>query len=270
MKKLIAMVMICGITAVLPNVAQAQEDPQVVSMIEVDLKKRLNTQVIHQIEYQDWGVYWVKANSIYEFDEPVYHISAYTKEGVWMEDKFDISHRIPVSIQAAIDKREGAVLAFGQLIYTSENAPYYKMVLKSGETMLMDTGFEKMEVGPLRGGLVLTSEVKKDIEERLENAYIIGGYQDFNQQYTVIFKTDYVEFQNGQILYSKQGEWVETKAFLHDYFKLPLELMMYVNDHGGLDNFGPVNQVWNATESYYFIKFKDGSSVKLDLELNEL
>lgn len=268
--KRITMVMIWGITIVASPLSLAQENPQVESMIKEDLKVRLNTQTIHQFELQDWGVYWIKATSIYDFEEPVYHNSEYTKEGVWVEDKFNITHRLPVQLQAIIDKKEGAVLAFGQLIYTSENDPYYRLVFKSGEMLLFDKEFKKMEVGPLRSGLVLTPEVKKDIEERLENVYIIGGYQDFNQQYTVIFRTDYVAFQNGQILYSKQGDWVETKAFLHDYFKLPLELMMYVNDHGGLDNFGPVNQVWNATESYYFIKFKDGSSVKLDLELNEL
>ncbi|UXP32061.1 hypothetical protein N6H18_17095 [Reichenbachiella agarivorans] len=247
---------------------KAQENPEVVAQIKNDLYARLGTDKIHNISYQDWGVYWVYASSNFNFGEPVYHITAYTEQGEWVSDKFDITHRLPEQIVAFLDSK--GELAYCQMIYAAGNDPYYSVVFKSGEHLLMDVDFERIEVGPLSGDLVLTAAVKADIESRLENAYIINGYEDFNQQYSVIFKTSYVEFQNGQILYSKEGEWVETKAFLHDYFKLPLELMMYVNDRGGLENFGPVNQVTRPDEEFYHVKFKDGTTVKLDLDLNEI
>ncbi|WP_162555914.1 hypothetical protein [Reichenbachiella versicolor] len=250
------------------------QDQAEVDKIKTDIEKRLPSFEMSKIDYKPWNFYWA-----YGKGELIPGIRSkvridYDSTGSWV----DMRQQVRGS-SSLTDELRSSLLGidfeknFRNLEYmvTSYSDPYYKVTLKSGELFCLTQDFKRMDYGAMHIEGIMTDKIMKDIDSRLENWYVYEGKaadEPGHYQFQVVFKTDYVDYQKGKVVYSKDGDWSYTRYYMNSYDYLPMDLMMYVADNGGLENFGRVSYDKSAEEEYYSIEFKDGKRIKLDMGFN--
>ncbi|WP_162555638.1 hypothetical protein [Reichenbachiella versicolor] len=258
------------------QVALAQEDPKEVEMIKADVAKRIPSFELKKINYRPWDFYWAMG-----VGEMIPGLRTrmrvdYDSNGQWVESR----QSIPRSAKNANDLIGDMVgeemresFRGADYIQSYHSDPYYLVSMKSGEVYCLNKKFKRMKSGPMHIKGILTKSVKKDIVSRLENVYILEGKKADEPncyQYQVVFKTDIVDYQKGKIVYTEDGEWYYTRYYMNNYDFLPLNLMMYVADRGGLKNFGRLNYDKSKEGEYFSIEFKDGNVIKMNSDFEEI
>ncbi|WP_221409131.1 hypothetical protein [Reichenbachiella versicolor] len=152
---------------------------------------------------------------------------------------------------------------------------YYLVQDIQDKIVLFNEDFKRLRMGPMEEGLKLTGKIKKDLHHRFDSPFILSG-KKFNSgrqtdiQLSITYRLDNSYNQEGRVIYTLDGDWVSTFVYMKEYVKLPLELIMFVEERGGIENFDWIQQYFSPEESYYDLWFKDNTTLKLDENLNPI
>ncbi|WP_109832364.1 hypothetical protein [Reichenbachiella versicolor] len=240
-------------------------------LIRKDVKSKYSNVTIKKIEKKPWGVYWVYTKIDCQFGDGITLRVTYDLDIKITGNMYTITNKVPEKILNKI-KIDSPI---GWCTYTDNGSGRgnYRIQHKNGQYSLFNEKLKPVEVGEMEDDVVLTHHIKKDIYSRLNDAQIISGRKSKGNlelyQFSIVAKTANGHYNPGMIIYTPDGEWSRTNYYLKDYFRLPLELLMYVNDNGGLDTFGAINKVEQKDKpTVYEVTYQDGKKVRLDEDLN--
>ncbi|WP_109831936.1 hypothetical protein [Reichenbachiella versicolor] len=248
----------------------AQADAEMETKIKNFILTQYPDAEFKRFEKKKWGDYmtsfrteqsqWGKASAAADF----------SKTGEWIKTMYWVQKKFPEELTAKLKKEGIQEVKKGSFTERPDGKNYYKVQDISDKVLLFDENYKVLKQGPLSEGLVISEKIRKDLEERFESPYIIEGkmYQGL-MQLDIVYRLDNSYYQDGRVVY-RDEEWYSTQAYMREYVKLPLELIIFVDERGGMENFSWIMQRFSPTESYYELWFNDGTTLMLDEGLNDL
>ena len=252
------------------------QDPQKIDKIKADCVQRIPSLDIKIVDYKPWDFYWVKGIGSLIPNYKTQMRVDYNSDGKWVESRQIIYRNnddLKELILSMLGNNKYDDFRVAEYVESAHSDPYYFVTLKSGEVYCTDKNFNKMPYGPMHIKGILTDQIKQEIETKLKNVYIYEGKsadEPDHYQFQAVFETEFVQYQQGKIVFHKSGQWAYTRYYMNNYDVIPLDLMMYVTDKGGFKNFGRVSYDKNKDSEYYSIEFKDGTLIKLDKDFNQI
>lgn len=218
---------------------------------------------------EEWSV---RCKSSFHFGKEYFYVAKYRRNGKWRKDKVLIGKRYTKELRAALEKYEilDRVMYVSYFVNPTGNSRY-QVRLDQGEYLFLDDSFKKKDSGLLYDGLKLSPAVKHDLEKRYPNYQLIQAQRSYAQKY---FEISYLAEdggrKQGKAFYNKRNEWVKTKFYYGDYLKLPIDLLSYVADKGGINNFHTIRKIETPSCKYFVMNEKGGGFICLDMDMKEV
>ncbi|WP_162555801.1 hypothetical protein [Reichenbachiella versicolor] len=271
MKRLYVLIMMLISTL---GVVRAEEvvDPEIKKLILKDAKSRLKIDEVVSLERKIWGVYWLRVKCKTQFGSSTSVDVLYDTDKVWGQTKYNLLKKDIEGSELQTVIARDSLSKYRQLIFIESDfyQPYYSVKMPGGKYFFYSSDLKTLSHGYL-DNCKLTNKVVMDMNERLIDPVVIRGWRGAEGMSTFEITADtHNGYTNmGQIQYDESDEWFKTSYYMNDYFKLPLELLMYVNDNGGLEKFEKITQVINRTGTVYWVHI-NSNAIKLDQDLNKL
>ena len=189
------------------------------------------------------------------------------------EERFDVTKSLNESFYNSLEDKGGRKsVAYVTYIKGEGVQSNYQVVIKGGEYVVFDDEFKRLDRGSVMSGAEPEGMIAHDMKQRFDNCFVVRGTVSEKgfRNYSITYKNDYMDFQFANVVYNERSEWIKTREFLGHYDYLPIDLMMYVNDNGGLENFKHVEKELTPESIIFKVTFKDGSSKQLDVNFKEL
>ena len=243
------------------------------SEIKKDIERRFENAHVWNIKFQSWGAYYVEITAKSAFKEITEVTAVYDAKLNWVQDKYYLSSYLHKELILKVQQMDGHH-PMKELMYyeTAFSDPYYKIELDNGRYMFLSSSLEKMEHGPLRTGIVLNDDLKKDVYSKARNVEIIEGHigpqNEWMFEVVVEFKEDYNV--PGRITYTPGASWLSTSLFIEQYDLLSDGLAQFIDQNGGREAFIRLTISETKAQPLVYYVTLEGKTLKLDQNLNRL
>ena len=198
--------------------------------------------------------------------------ASFTSNGDWIETVFWLQDdQIPTEIRSRLAEFGLVDVKSASFTNWAGGKSYYRLSDSKDYISLIGDDFTPLKEGIIKEKGILTENILTDLHDRFDNPVILeASLSKRTILVDVNLRLDDSYNQEGRVVYGLDDKWTTTILYMRDYVKLPLELIIFVDERGGIDNFNWIQKVITPSISYYELWFKDGSTLFLDQDLNKM
>ncbi|WP_162555883.1 hypothetical protein [Reichenbachiella versicolor] len=250
------------------STAMAQsQDPKLEKAKALILEKYPEA-TIKSASARNWGGYNIQFRSK-KFGNYVHSSAGVSRKNQWEETRFYLKDELSKELAHATKKAGLEEIHNIQYVERADGQNHYFIKDVKEYIVLFDDNYHRIKGGVMDKGVELTPAVRKDLKHRFDDPVILTGYSSGNYpQFYILYRRDNSVNQEARVTYTTDGQWVSTNIYMRDYTKLPFELIFFVDEKGGIENFSWIQKVSKPEDTFYDLWFKDGTRMKLDEELN--